>query len=85
MISNFKFWTFLIILFIKVNTCAWLYINRLHFKCSICIVVFTKSHLIYQCIYKVLINLSATTDFSLLCAEYISVAFFSSRDFICLL
>ena len=26
-------------------------------------------------------NLSATTDFSLLCAEYISITLFSSHDF----
>ena len=30
-------------------------------------------------------NLSVTTDFLLLCPEYISIAFFSSHDFIDLL
>ena len=41
MIANINLSTFFTILFIKVNVCAWLYINRLHFDCSmICIVVF---------------------------------------------
>ena len=34
MITNFKFRIFLIIFFIKVNICAWPYINRLHFCCA---------------------------------------------------
>ena len=35
--------------------------------------------------YNVLINLVATTDFSSLCVEYISISFFSNYDFIDLL
>ena len=73
MISNFKFRTFFIILFIKINMYAWLYINRFNGS-IICIVVFvTMSSLTLQSFWywsyifinfiKVLINISATTDF----------------------
>ena len=41
MVTNFKFRIFLIILFMKINVCARLYINKLHFDCAmICIVSF---------------------------------------------
>ena len=39
-ITNFKFRTFLIILFMKVNICDWLYVNRFHFNCSMCCCIF---------------------------------------------
>ena len=61
MITNFKFRTFFIILFIKVNIYACLYINRLHFNVSVICIVYLLCHLIYQynhililisCIYK---------------------------------
>ena len=100
-ISNFKFRTFLIIyLFIKVNIYAWLYINRLLFNCSMIfisafinyIILFINihifwywSHMLIILFFKVLINLSTTTDFPSLCVKYISIAFFYGHDFIDLL
>ena len=33
-------------------------------------------------LFKVLTNLSATTDFLSLCVEYISMSFYSNHDFI---
>ena len=87
MITNFKFRTFLITFFIKVNIYAWLYINRFHFNGSMTyIVVMSSSLSIYTffdievmyfwiLFFKVLINLWATTDFPLLCVEYICMAF----------
>ena len=77
-ITNFKFRIFIINCFIKVNMYACLYINKLHFNCSmICNVVLqtiSSNLLIYtlldieftylQILFcKVLINISATTDF----------------------
>ena len=48
MITNFKFSIFLIIFFIKFNICAWHYINKLHFICSmICIVVFIYNIILF--------------------------------------
>ena len=48
-IRNFKFRGFIIIFYIKVNVCSWLYINRLYFDgAMICIVVFFNCHLMYQ-------------------------------------
>ena len=41
-ITNLKFRNFFIIFYTKINICAWLYINRLHFNGSmICTVLFT--------------------------------------------
>ena len=85
MITNIKFMVFIITL------CTCLDINMLHFECSgICIVVFTNytiwlinMHIfnvgvIYlQILYfRVLINVSATTDFSSFQVEYISIHLF---------
>ena len=36
-------------------------------------------------LFKVVTNLSATTDFPSLCVEYISLSYFSNHDFIDLL
>ena len=95
-IINFKFRIFVIKMF---AICVWFYINGLHFNCAMIFVIVFTNHIIYfinthflklkSCIYKfvfkVLINLSATTDSPSLCAEYISVSFFSNYDFIDLL
>ena len=85
MITNIKFMVFIITL------CTCLDINMLHFECSgICIIVFTNytiwlinMHIfnvgvIYlQILYfRVLINVSATTDFSSFQVEYISIHLF---------
>ena len=39
-INNIKLRTTIFFFYIKVNICTWLDINRLHFDCAICIVVF---------------------------------------------
>ena len=100
----FYIWIFLCghmwsLLFIEVNTCTWLYINKFHFDCAmICIVVNTnyttlsiQTYFGIEVIYleilffKILINLSATTNFHPLCAEYISISLSWNQDFIDLL
>ena len=40
------------------------------------------SHIFVNFVFKLLINLSATTNFFSLCAEYISISLFSNHDFI---
>ena len=93
MIADFKYRTFLIIFFIKVNIHAWIYIKRFHFNPSMICVVKFINYLSYKffdnevkiLLFKVLINLSATTDFPSLSVKYISIAFFSNHDFIDLL
>ena len=50
------------------------------------IIIFDIELIYLKILYlKVLINLSATIDFPLLCAEYISISLFSDHEFIDLL
>ena len=99
MITNFKFKIFFIILFIKVNVSARLYINIYSFilivlrylwlylltiSSNLSIYILLHIEVIYLQIlfFRVLINLSATTDCPSLCVDYISTSFFFYHDFI---
>ena len=86
-ITNFKFSTFLIIFFIKVNIHAWICISRffninrfvnLTMSSNLSIHTFFDIEVMYLYIlfFMVLINVSASTDFPSFYTEYISVAFF---------
>ena len=80
-----------------ILTWYWIYISRLHFNGSMTrIFVFINyviyihifrywSHIFINLFFRVLTNLSVTTDFPSLCVEYISMSFFSSHNFIYLL
>ena len=97
MITNFKFRIFLIIFFVKVNICAWLYINRLlivqlflyllAMSSNLLIYTFFDIEVMYFQIlfFKVLANLSATTDFLSLYVEFASVSLSCNHDVIDLL
>ena len=78
MITSLEFRICLIIFFVKVNICVWLYINRAHFDCAmICIIVCItiSSNLsihtffdnevkyLYILVVKLLIHLSVATYF----------------------
>ena len=59
-VTTFKFRIFVIIPFIKVNTCAWFYFNRLHFNgCMLCIITFTLYTFLdmeVKCLYTLRFN-----------------------------
>ena len=98
-IISFKFRIFILNFFTRVNICASFYINRLHVNCYMYYYIyiltisctlskqtFIETEVcIYNFVFKVLISLSATTDFHLLSVEYISIAFFCKNDLIDLL
>ena len=93
MITDFEFMIFFIMIKTIVNIRTQLNTDRFHFDCcEICIFVFMNYFMQHinghtswcqSCIlfFKVLINLSATTDFILLCFEYISVSLSCNYDF----
>ena len=88
-IISFKFRILIINFFIKINICIIFHINWLHLNSSmICIIVFiyyiikfinihvfdTEVMYLLILVLKVLVNLSATTNFPSLCIEYISIS-----------
>ena len=88
MITNFDWRIFVIMLNTSLKSCTQLNIGRLQFDCSmICIVLFfnyfiqlINLNFFWYCIpmlvnlfFKLLTNLSGTTDFPLLWLEYISI------------
>ena len=99
-ITNFKFRIVIINFFTRVNIYVWfrsrgftflalwyvlLYLFTMSLNISINTFFDIEAMYFYILFFKVLINLSATTNFSSLFVEYISIAFFSNNRFIDLL
>ena len=85
-ISNFQFRIFFIILFARVNICAWLYINRFNSNYAlICIFVFITLSSNLSIYTSSAITYFSLTDFPSLCVGHSFISLFYKTDFIDLL
>ena len=85
-ISNFQFRIFFIILFTRVNICAWLYINRFNSNYAlICIFVFITLSSNLSIYTSSAITHFSLTDFPSLCVGHSFISLFCKTDFIDLL
>ena len=84
--SNFQFRIFFIILFTRVNICAWLYINRFNSNYAlICIFVFITLSSNLSIYTSSAITYFSLTDFPSLCVGHSFISLFYKTDFIDLL